>query len=155
MSKKPIQITHGWVKDFLKELKDKGIKGFYHTGSNLFELSNKNSDYDYVVTNETWDSINEDAHIFYGKGCNKIDSFSNGKPEYEFENLKLQLDNDLFDFIVVPDEIEYKVWVLSTKAFLLLLDNVVIKKIMIDKSKRVEMFENLKNVFREYYKEDV
>lgn len=151
-----IKVESKWIKDFLDDLIKNGRKGFFSTGSVYFDLDNENSDIDFVVKREDWNAINKESVRFYGKRINPISMNDDGFPkEYEFENIKFEYKDKIYNFIVVPDIIEFKIWKQVTDSFVLLMKSRIMKRVLRNKSYRVELFELLKRFLREYYmKED-
>lgn len=135
-----MKITYGYLKEFLDNPEEYGA---IKTGSNLFEVDSENSDIDYFITEEDWYKINpEIIKIFFEQDWYKDNLFN---------SVHFKYNNKIYNILVMGG-LEFICWKFATDMFLKMMDSKYFRKIIIDKDKRVELFEFFKNNCREIRK---
>lgn len=148
-------VDQKWLNEMLCDIYNEESKLLYFfTGSMEFGFFNEDSDYDIVMTINSWEKFKE---VLNSKNVNLenyiMSGYSDDDTTINIWSIKFKLmDPEIIMNFIIMDEEEYKVWLLVTKIIKKLIKSTLgLDSLFKIKDIRVKVFEFFKDLIRENY----
>lgn len=142
ISKRRKSVAERLGRERIDNLGEYIVDKCYHTGSRVFGVPNKDSDYDYICTADIYDNI-----------INKLKSSDiNFRDGLYFKSIYVNVNRKNINLICL-NRIDYDAWVLATETVISMCEHNM-RVLVKHKTDRVTLFESLRVCFKLLYTKD-